>query len=243
MLSTISTKSESSNVCFKDIPKKCKKKKSIKFYVQNIKQFIVSFKERDNSKKIKTCIERVKEHILSNGPVVSGYMVYSNFLKGNFLKKGNSHAIYFDRYDYEKNQYQEKSFQMLGLHAISVIGWGFDDNVDGVFLGKKKGTKHTVDYWIVRNSWGPKWGIEGYFRMAMYPFNKESQFEVSLNVEGYEKTSLEYGGFLAFESSIIPNYKNTKEKFTYSSCSTEKIKWTLLIILFILIFYKILFSL
>ena len=79
--------------------------------------------------------------------------------------------------------------------------------------------------------------------MAMYPFNQESQFEVSLNIQGYKKSSLEYGGFLAFETSIIPNHKNTKENFTYSSCSTEKIKWILLIVLFILIFCKILFSL
>ena len=227
----------------KDIPKTCLQKKSIKFYVQNIKQFIVSFKERNNLKKIQTCKERVKEHILSNGPVISGFMVYSNFLKGNFLKKGNSHAIYFDKYNYETDEYSKTPFPMLGLHAICVIGWGFDDNVDGRFLGKKEGTKHSVDYWIVRNSWGPKWGIEGYFRMAMYPFNQESQFEVSLNIQGYKKSSLEYGGFLAFETSIIPNHKNTKENFTYSSCSTEKIKWILLIVLFILIFCKILFSL
>lgn len=227
----------------KDIPKTCLQKKSIKFYVQNIKQFIVSFKERNNSKKIGICKDRVREHILSNGPVVTGFMVYKNFIKGNFLKKGNSHAIYFDRYDYEKDQYSPVSFEMLGLHTTCVIGWGFDDNVDGKFLGKEEGTKQTVEYWICRNSWGPKWGIEGYFRMAMYPFNEESQFEVSLNIQGYRKTTLEYGGFLAFESSIIPNYKNTKENFTYSSCSTEKIKWILLIILFIFIFCKILFSL
>lgn len=229
----------------KSIPEKCLKKKSIKFYVQNIKHFNVSFKERNNTKKIKICKERVKEHILSNGPVVSGYMVYSNFLKGNFLRKGNSHAIYFDRYNYEKDEYNNTAFSMMGLHAVCIIGWGFDDNVDGKFLGKTEGTKHTVEYWIVRNSWGAKWGIEGYFRMAMYPFNKDSQFEVSLNIQGLQKSSLEYGGFLAFETSIIPNYKNTKENFENhtSLYCVEKIKWVLLFILFILVFYKILFSL
>ena len=89
-----------------NVPKKCPKAKSIKFYVQNIKQFIVPLKEQKNKKKLQNCIERVKEHILNNGPVVAGYMVYANFLKGNFLRKGNSHAIYFDQYDYEKDEYQ-----------------------------------------------------------------------------------------------------------------------------------------
>jgi hypothetical protein len=226
------------------IPKKCPKKKFIKFYVQNIKQFIVSYKERNNKKKIKNCIERVKEHILNNGPVVAGYMVYTNFLKGNFLREGNSHAIYFDKYDYERDKYSKDTFPIQGPHSVSIVGWGYDDNVDGKFFGEKDGTKHTVEYWIVRNSWGTKWGIEGYFRIAMYPYNKDSQFEVSLNVEGFQQESLEYGGFLAFESSIIPNYKNTKEKYESKndSCSLEKVKWIFLIILFIIIFYKILFS-
>lgn len=221
------------------LPKKCPKKKSIRFYVQNIKHFIVPHKERTNKKKIKNCVERVKEHILNNGPVIGGYMVYNNFLKGNFLKKGNLHGIYFDQYDYEKDEYSEIPFSVNGPHSVSIVGWGYDDNVDGKFIGEKAGTKHTVEYWIVRNSWGEKWGIEGYFRLAMYPFNKNSQFEVSLNVEGYKKQSLEYGGILAFETSIIPNHKNV-ESFSYPHNNINNYKWILLIILFLLLFYKIL---
>jgi C1A family cysteine protease len=35
------------------------------------------------------------------------------------------------------------------------VGWGSTD-VDPV-----------LDYWTVQNSWGPKWGMAGYFNIVM----------------------------------------------------------------------------
>ena len=35
-------------------------------------------------------------------------------------------------------------------HAISVVGYGVED-------GKK--------YWLIRNSWGSSWGLDGFFKL------------------------------------------------------------------------------
>jgi len=38
-------------------------------------------------------------------------------------------------------------------HAVQVVGYGHDDI-------------YFVDYWLVRNSWGPDWGEQGYLKVA-----------------------------------------------------------------------------
>lgn len=44
-------------------------------------------------------------------------------------------------------------------HAVQAVGYGTD-------AATKK------DYWLVRNSWGPKWGEEGYIRVERFPGNE-----------------------------------------------------------------------
>eukprot|EP00035_Acanthoeca_spectabilis_P019983 m.430574 g.430574 ORF g.430574 m.430574 type:complete len:469 (+) comp17183_c0_seq1:693-2099(+) len=58
---------------------------------------------------------------------------------------------------YEKGVFSSKNCGTDIDHAIQLVGFGTSDGV----LGKS-------DYWLVRNSWGPGWGEDGYIRIKRY---------------------------------------------------------------------------
>ncbi|XP_065211661.1 cathepsin B-like cysteine proteinase [Planococcus citri] len=81
----------------------------------------------------------IKDEILTNGPVQAGFLVYKDFVT---YKSGiYNHKPYF----------WEDFDDILGGHAVKIIGWG-----------EEKGVK----YWIVANSWTEEWGEKGTFRIA-----------------------------------------------------------------------------
>jgi cathepsin B len=51
---------------------------------------------------------------------------------------------------YKSGVYQHTTGKQLGGHAIKIIGWG---------------TESGVDYWLVANSWGTTWGLDGFFKI------------------------------------------------------------------------------
>ena len=40
-------------------------------------------------------------------------------------------------------------------HEVVLVGYGTDTTADG----------NALPYWLVRNSWGPYWGMKGYFKL------------------------------------------------------------------------------
>ena len=55
--------------------------------------------------------------------------------------------------DYEGGVFKDHGGAFLGGHAIEIVGW--DKTEDG------------QEYWIGRNSWGPYWGENGWFRIVI----------------------------------------------------------------------------
>jgi len=78
-------------------------------------------------------INGIKESLMTKGPVETGFSVYEDFMS------------------YKGGVYKRQSSNMLGGHAVKIVGWG-----------KENGEEH----WIVANSWGSSWGEKGYFRIA-----------------------------------------------------------------------------
>nr|QXT57851.1 papain-like proteinase [Rhinella marina erythrocytic-like virus] len=127
----------------------------------------------------------VKTHIRDFGPCIGGFVVLKNFTSGIHTDPSlPTKGIYFEKayYDGWLGLKWGKLSESKGLHAVAIVGWGIEDNVE--YASGKRGP---VPYWHCRNSWGEKWGNQkGMFKMAMYPFNKYSQFdkEVMTSVGG-----------------------------------------------------------
>jgi len=61
--------------------------------------------------------------------------------------------VYQDFMHYKSGVYTHKTGNFLGGHAIKIVGWGTEDN---------------TDYWLVANSWGPSWGLDGFQDQARH---------------------------------------------------------------------------
>jgi len=104
----------------------------------------------------------------------------------------------FYTFDSKKEIYEWNGIgPQVGGHAIEIVGWG-----------EEKGKK----YWIIKNSWGKKWGRNGYFYMIRGKNNCKIEENVMTGVPdffypfGYELTNS--GGFWIEN----PKMKETREE-------------------------------
>jgi len=148
----------------------------------------------------------IKAHIRYNGPVLGSFLVFENFMKGYFARGKLNKGLYLENANYDSNgqltwvDLDDSTYK--GSHAVAIIGWGVEKDVQV----DSSGTKKDVSYWFVRNSWTSKWADKGYFKMPMYPTNLISQFDkkVQVNSEGSLGSIVEAGGMVIFRTSAAP---------------------------------------
>lgn len=181
----------------------------------------------------------IKNHIFRVGPVLGGYHVLKNFMSGNYQATG---GVYIEGYDYENDKWYSGGDQAKwhGSHAIVVLGWGLSPLIN-MPLPDGRANEVRVPYWYCRNSWGDTWGLDnGYFRIAMYPYNKRSQFERLVVIQPENALS---GGFVICtpdRMEITDKLGNvmktvyTKESYEDLYSNTGKDTWIYVVILLVL---------
>jgi cathepsin B len=83
--------------------------------------------------RIFTDKDQIMQEVMNHGPIMAGLTIYE------------------DLFNYEGGVYHHVSGEVIGGHAVKLLGWGHDD---------KAGL-----YWICQNQWTDEWGEEGFFKI------------------------------------------------------------------------------
>ena len=162
----------------------------------------------------------VQKHILQYGPVLGGFIVFKNFMHGDFTKING--GVYLENVSYDGGKMvfdptQSTAANYMGSHAIAIIGWGTEPNV----VVDAQGTKKDVPYWYCRNSWTENWGDGGYFKMAMYPYNKIAQFDAKV-ILNTPQGNVQGGGMVMLQILKPPVKKSLPQLKDLASAPKEQ---------------------
>lgn len=127
----------------------------------------------------------IKEEIYQFGPVVSGFIIYDDFLDDY-----DGTTVYMGPKPESKSQ---------GGHAIRIVGWG-----------KEKVNGEDVDYWWIGNSWGKSWGLGGFFKMKMGIEKCKLEENVASMIPDILGLKIVYG-FITFDQT--PDQVYARKKF------------------------------
>ena len=86
--------------------------------------------------------------IFTHGPVTATIQVFDPLSPADLHKN----LYLYEEGVYGANWGSKDPKETDGYHAISIIGWGIENTASG----------GSAPYWLIRNSWGPEWGQNGY---------------------------------------------------------------------------------
>lgn len=94
-----------------------------------------------NYRKVKQDLQQLKQALIAGFPVVFGFNVYDDFESDTMAQNGLLPM-------------PGSGATSIGGHAVVIVGYDDTQVINGV-----------TGAFIVRNSWGPNWGLAGYFYM------------------------------------------------------------------------------
>jgi len=196
-----SLKNIPNNCCFNCCGENIVERSSIKLYIEpNSTKYIVDLLNNDNQYNdeqqygivnAESTIKAIKREIMINGPVVSTFVVYDDFVKYWYNNAPNG-EIYIRNSDIQ-----------IGGHSVVLTGWG-----------EEKGIK----YWEVRNSWGDT-GDEGYCKIAISTSTPVEKW-IQIDVPFFDGQNW-FGGVISFAPGKLENKNYFKKGISYTKTENE----------------------
>ena len=134
-------------------------------------------------------------------------------IKGAILKYGAVIAAYDDDdtyYNYATYAYS-KPYDNVSNHQVTIVGW--DDNYSASnFNAESRVSRNGA--WIVKNSWGPNWGDDGYFYLSYEDATIEDLVAFEVADAGTYDYNYQYDGNSVFAYTHLNDGQSLANIFT-----------------------------
>lgn len=137
-------------------------------YIRNISPILTSqglIDSEGESISIDKSINIIKNHII-HSPLIANFIVQQSLcLNDNQISNNPDWNI-------DKIYISNSNSPIIGYHNALIVGWGI--------------STQGIPYWIMKNNWGNNWIQyndipQGYWKHAMYPYNKISCVDISIH--------------------------------------------------------------
>ncbi|XP_042434217.1 zingipain-2-like [Zingiber officinale] len=149
--------------------------------------------KKENSPCLKGDVKRAFDFVIHNGSLTTednypykGVLGACNFSLNSATFQTQAGGVTISRYEQAKDENElleavtrqpvsvsvsilvdnPKFFQLHGTGVFTGIGCGPDYAINHSMTAVGYGTENGTDYWLLKNSYGPDWGDNGYIKMA-----------------------------------------------------------------------------